>query len=362
MRSRRVLILYANVTGYLLRCIDALIDGQGAEVLLVHWKLWSQTPLELTSRPGLERVVKQDHDFESIRARALEFDPDVVVTSGWMERDYLRIARELHRTRRATTVCAFDGHWDGTLRQRAGRVWFRLLQKPHFDYAWIPAQGLYQFELARRLGFPKNRVLTGVYSGDQPAFRAAYEKHRSARAVRYPKAFFYVGRFSPEKGVVELYDAFRSLCARGAHRGWKLVLVGAGPTAARMPPTADIEVRSFVQPDDLPGLVPEVGCLVLPSHRDQWGVVVHEFAAAGVPLLVTEVAGAVPGFVKNGYTGFTFDPRRPGDLERRLEQVVRCSTEELLAMGDRATALSFVATPDLWAATLAYLPTRRDGP
>jgi len=360
MAKRRVLILYANVTGYLLRCIDALVDNHDTEVLLVHWKLWSQTPLELAQRPAVERLVKQDVDFATLRARCVRFDPDIVVTSGWMERDYLRIAKELHHDRGATTVCAFDGHWDGTLRQRAGRIWFQLLQKPHFDYAWIPAQGLLQYELARRLGFPKNRILTGVYSGDQAAFRAAYERGRAQRGLEYPKAFFYVGRFSPEKGTVELYRAFESLSARGAANGWRLVLVGAGPTADQMPPTSNIEVRPFVQPHDLPGIVPEVGCLVLPSHRDQWGVVVHEFAAAGVPLLVTEVAGAVPGFVKDGYTGFTFDPRRTGDLERRLEQLTRCSNDQLLAMGDRATALSFVATPDLWAATLGFLPTRHD--
>lgn len=358
--TKRVLLLYAYPTGYLLTCLDALVREHDVEVLLVHWKLWDQTPIELATRERVRLVTRQDLDARALSALAREFDPHIVVTSGWMDKDYLRVARELHRDRRAATVIAFDGHWDGTLRQRAGRVWFHLTQKSSFDYAWIPAQGLYQFELARRLGFPKTRILTGVYSGNQPAFHAAYEATRPQKAASYPKTFFYVGRFSPEKGTVELYRAFRALVERGAANGWKLVLVGKGPTEGEMPPTADIELRGFVQPDDLPKLTAEVGCLVLPSHRDQWGVVVHEFAAAGVPLLVTEVAGAVPAFVKPGYTGFTFDPRAPGDLERALTRITALSPEELLTMGDRAAALSFAATPSLWAATLAHLPTRSD--
>ena len=47
---------------------------------------------------------------------------------------------------------------------------------------------------------------------------------------------------------------------------------------------------------------------VHPSTTEQWGLVVNEAAAAGLPLIVSERCGCAPELVRQGVTGFLFDP------------------------------------------------------
>ena len=49
--------------------------------------------------------------------------------------------------------------------------------------------------------------------------------------------------------------------------------------------------EDFIQPENLEK-VKNAGCFVLPSLKDNWGVVVHEFAAAGLPLIISDGVGA----------------------------------------------------------------------
>ena len=64
-----------------------------------------------------------------------------------------------------------------------------------------------------------------------------------------------------------------------------------------------VEMLGFVQPDDLPAVLERAGCLVLPSRFEPWGVVVHEAAAAGLPIVCTPVCGAATRLVLDGYNG-----------------------------------------------------------
>jgi 1,2-diacylglycerol 3-alpha-glucosyltransferase len=44
------------------------------------------------------------------------------------------------------------------------------------------------------------------------------------------------------------------------------------------------------------------------STTEQWGLVVNEAMASGLPVLVSERCGCAPDLVKNGVNGYTFDP------------------------------------------------------
>jgi glycosyltransferase involved in cell wall biosynthesis len=44
------------------------------------------------------------------------------------------------------------------------------------------------------------------------------------------------------------------------------------------------------------------------STTEQWGLVVNEAMAAGLPVLVSDRCGCAPDLVEVGVNGFTFDP------------------------------------------------------
>jgi glycosyltransferase involved in cell wall biosynthesis len=110
-----------------------------------------------------------------------------------------------------------------------------------------------------------------------------------------------------------------------------------------------IEVESFKSPDELAKLSQEAGAFCLPSVKEPWGVVVHEFAALGIPLLLSDIVGASKTFLIPGYNGFSFKVGNAASLRRELICFFHLSEQEIREMGNRSKKLSQLITPELWA-------------
>ena len=75
-----------------------------------------------------------------------------------------------------------------------------------------------------------------------------------------------------------------------------------------------------MQPEDLVRVIKNVGFFVLPSNFEPWGVVVHEFCAAGLPMLLSETVGSSSSFLINGHNGFLFKPNNHYDLLSKFKK------------------------------------------
>jgi glycosyltransferase involved in cell wall biosynthesis len=64
-------------------------------------------------------------------------------------------------------------------------------------------------------------------------------------------------------------------------------------------------------------------CFILPSLQEQWGLVVNEAMAAGLPVLVSQTSGCAPDLVQEGVNGFTFDPTNPMQLAELMEKIAQ---------------------------------------
>lgn len=112
--------------------------------------------------------------------------------------------------------------------------------------------------------------------------------------------FLYVGRLSPEKGVVELVLALNGL----GDRDWKLTIVGDGQERERIERTIAPELRSrFIFSGfqkDVSSYLTKSHTLVIPSHREGLPMVMIEAICLGLPVVGSRV-GALPDFIsKNG--------------------------------------------------------------
>jgi glycosyltransferase involved in cell wall biosynthesis len=131
-------------------------------------------------------------------------------------------------------------------------------------------------------------------AGDEGRFRSSWPQLRGDRVL------LFVGRLSNEKGLDLLIPAFARARAR-AKEQWSLVLVGSDPERPYRP-TVEAMIRSC----DLAGHVLLTGHLegqakadayvaadlfVLPSRSENFGNVVLEALAAGVPTVVTRGIG-----------------------------------------------------------------------
>ena len=80
----------------------------------------------------------------------------------------------------------------------------------------------------------------------------------------------------------------------------------------------------FRQYDELPAFYGLARAFVHASTTEQWGLVVNEAMAAGLPVLVSDRCGCAQDLVRNGVNGFTFDP---------------CDVEELAGLMHRVAAM-----------------------
>ena len=99
------------------------------------------------------------------------------------------------------------------------------------------------------------------------------------------------------------------------NRPWDLVLLGDGPLKADICRLISdfrlhghVHLRGFIQYRELPAYYALADAFVHASTTEQWGLVVNEAMATGLPVIVSNRCGCVPDLVAEGKNGFTFDP------------------------------------------------------
>jgi len=129
-------------------------------------------------------------------------------------------------------------------------------------------------------------------------------------------------------------------------------LIGNGSLKDQLTTTPGIVVKDFMQPDQLVAEIAESGCFILPSRREPWGVVVHEFAAAGLPLIISDVVGAGTSFLISGMNGYQFKSNDINSLSQRMRQIIASSDQQLLAMSSISYQLTRRISPETSAMNL----------
>ena len=145
----------------------------------------------------------------------------------------------------------------------------------------------------------------------------------------------YLGRFSVEKGIDDLLQAFAKDIRDAADADTILVLAGAGVEGARLQALAQnlgIEDRvrwaGYVQASETVtyyaiSSVMVLASVELPFYKETWGLTVNEAMNQGVPVIVSDKVGAgAGGLVLDGETGLIVPERDPAALARALRRVL----------------------------------------
>jgi glycosyltransferase involved in cell wall biosynthesis len=279
------------------------------------------------------------------------YGPEVVFVPGWSDKGALIALEWCMSCGRPAVVMS-----ESTALDVLRTAWREAIKKKVvalFSAALVGGSAHTEYMTA--LGMPRARVFMGYDVVDDAYFAAGAEQVRNhASGVRQrlglPARYFLASaRFIGKKNLLRLlqaYARYRSLAARaevGPPKSgiWSLVLLGDGPLRASILDLRSslgldgcVQLPGFKQYDELPAYYGLADAFVHASTTEQWGLVVNEAMASGLPVLVSKRCGCAPDLVREGVNGFTFDPFNVEEMAGAMFRVWQMDNGELKRMGD----------------------------
>lgn len=138
--------------------------------------------------------------------------------------------------------------------------------------------------------------------------------------------FGFIGRFSIEKGILELLKTFKSLNSN-------LIIAGCGPLLPEVMPlvSKNIVYIGEIDADLIVSFYDKIDVLVLPSLEEAGPLVGIEAMASGKLILSTQV-GAMPDRLKDTKNAFWFDLEKEKSLEEAVIKIENLDKEEVVAI------------------------------
>lgn len=141
------------------------------------------------------------------------------------------------------------------------------------------------------------------------------------------KAYFLVSsRFIDRKNLPRLLSAYH-LYRQKHPQGWRMIILGTGPDEDALRKQVaeqsipDVVFAGFQQFDELVAYYAFAGAFVHPALQEQWGLVVNEAMACGLPIGVSKTVGSAYDLVQDGVNGFKFDPNEVSSIEDALTRL-----------------------------------------
>jgi len=168
--------------------------------------------------------------------------------------------------------------------------------------------------------------------------RELHQERPLPRSTEHPRKgidVLFVGRLLEQKGVFDLIEAFAGVAERSSCR---LTFVGDGPAATRLEQRVHelglagrVTFCGYLEGDELAVMYRTADVLVLPSWSEGFPTVITEAMFAGLPIVTTEVGGAIDHLVEGEHALFV----RPHDVRMLSAALLKISEDAGLraAMG-----------------------------
>ena len=282
-------------------------------------------------------------------------NPGVVAVNGWNNFGSLA----------AANCCVDQGIpmvvMSESARQDEHRTWWKeFIKRQIVDlYSAALVGGKRHVEYLVELGMPRGQIFTGYDVVDNAYFeRRAFEIRNSnppqadetRQKYGLPENYFLASaRFIQKKNLPSLIRAYGEYRQRsplsGGNARWDLVLLGDGPLRETINTQlsslnlhSHVHLPGFKCYDELPVYYALAKAFVHASTIEQWGLVVNEAIASGLPVIVSDRCGCVPELV-NG-NGFTFDPFDEHELAERMLRMALLPDDERKNLGDASCKIA----------------------
>jgi glycosyltransferase involved in cell wall biosynthesis len=295
---------------------------------------------------------------EAFRWALEQAKPDVVVVNGW--NNFGSLAAADCCVRRGIPMVVMS---ESSRQDEPRRSWKEMIKRRIVNlYSAALVGGQRHVAYLVELGMPGERIFTGYDVVDNAYFaRRAFEIRNSnppqADEIRkkhgLPENYFLASaRFIEKKNLpslIKAYAEYRQMAEGNAP--WDLVLLGEGPLRETLNTQlstlnlhAHVHLPGFKQYHELPAYYALAKAFVHASTAEQWGLVVNEAVASGLPVIVSNRCGCAPELVANN--GFTFDPLNEHELASRLMEMASLPDQDLQDFGEASRRIAARFGPD----------------
>ncbi|GAP97589.1 glycosyltransferase family 4 protein [Leptolyngbya sp. NIES-2104] len=322
---------------------------------------------ELDAFPGELHTVFSDRTLAEIpawtasqRLIALlnQLQPDVIAIMGYAEPTMLA-ALAWSRWHRKATILMSATKEDDAPRSRFGEGIKRQIIR---QYQSALVGGKPQQRYLEKLGLASEQIFTGYNTVGNADFHP--DRIRQLPRPNEKPYFLAINRFVSKKNLPVLIDAYAAYRNQVGEAAWELVLCGDGELRSELEQqiatlnlTESIRLPGFLQQAELLPYLAYAECFVHTSLQEQWGLVVNEAMAAGLPVIVSNRCGCFEDLVIEGVNGFGFDPNNTGELAA-LMVTVSDRAIDLDKMGQAAIAQIQQFAPDRFAQGLSNAVNR----
>jgi len=361
----RITILFGQIGNYhlaRLRAANSALQSQG-------WRLTAIQYTDKTSEhPWGELATPEPFEIETLLPTATHPDahpdspaaasaivpclgtlkPDVVIIPGWGF-PVARAALSWCQQNAVPAVLMSESKYDDEPRtwwKEQLKSWLYVRQ---FASAIVGCEAHKDYLI--RLGMEGDRIFYGYNAVDNDYFAAQAELARTTPLAarqqisnNMPQQPFFlaVTRLMPRKNIARLVEAFAAYREQLADptAAWSLVICGSGSEQSAIEKL--VEQHNLTGCVHLPGFLTyqQIGAwyglasaFVHPALVEQWGLVINEACAAGLPILCSETVGACPSLVSDECNGFTFDPEDTAAMTQVLLKVHRLDEGDRAQMG-----------------------------
>jgi 1,2-diacylglycerol 3-alpha-glucosyltransferase len=331
------------------------------------------TLLEKSSQSNVELV-------RSVQTALDKCHPDAVAVPGWGDALAFSAIHWCAANGVPAIVMSETTEWDEPRRPLKEWIKRRILKlcsaglaggQPHADYLAM-------------LGIPPGRIFQGYDAVDNEYFakKASEARTQNSELRKFfglsENYFLASARFVEKKNLLNLVRAY-ALYRNKAEKSnrpkpeiWNLVLLGDGhlkPEITQLISSLGLQesvlLPGFKQYGELPAYYALAKVFIHASTVEQWGLVVNEAMASGLPVLVSHRCGCAHDLVQEGVNGFTFDPFSPEPMAGLMFRVSD-SAFPLFDFGTASTRIIANWSPDRFAkgmsqATEAALAAPRTG-
>jgi glycosyltransferase involved in cell wall biosynthesis len=172
-----------------------------------------------------------------------------------------------------------------------------------------------------------------------------------ARSGPTASRLLYVGQLVPRKGVLPFIATLVKWAVDHQATTVELSIVGEGDLRRsiellKVPPNLHLTLEGTAAYKELPRYYASSGILVFPTLADEWGIVVNEALASGLPVLGSIYSQAAEEMILDGVTGWLLDPEVPAQVYAAVDRALSTPIAALHEMRKACRARALQYAPD----------------